>query len=415
MKEQSKFQKYLTLFALGLVGGCIYILVYIKYTFYDAQIAAMGLTNAQSGTLITAYTIFNMILYIPGGILADRLPPKWVLAISSVVAGLTGLLHYVTMSYVWALICWAALAFSTAFIFWASLMKAVRLVGTEEEQGLMYGFYFACNGIFKAIVAWLCLKAYNAQPDLASGYKGAVMVSSLAMIVAGVLVALIMKNEKAKETAEEDKFHWSMVLDLLKKPTVWICSIVIFCGYGLYSCSSYFTPYLTSVHGLDVSTSAGIAIIRNYGFFLLAPLGGLLADKVFKNTAKWMAFGLLVLAVLFGGVLLLPKGISSTGAVIYTLFPGAMCLITYGTVFSIMSGAGVSRAQTGTAIGIASIIGYLPDMFYSTMFGSWLDKNGPAGGYPMIFGFLTATAVLGAVLSFWLYKHNQKNAPLAEQ
>lgn len=415
MQEQTKLQKYLTLFALGLVGGCIYILVYIKYTFYDAQIAAMGLTNAQSGTLLTAYTIFNIILYIPGGILADRLPPKWVLAISSVVAGLTGLLHYFTMSYVWALICWAALAFSTAFIFWASLMKAVRLVGTEEEQGFMYGFYFACNGIFKALVAFLCLRAYNSQPDLASGYKSAVLVSSLAMVVAGVLVALIMKNAKAKETDEADKFHWSMVLDLLKKPTVWVCSIVIFCGYGLYSCSSYFTPYLTNVHGLDVSASAGVAIIRNYGFFLLAPLGGLLADKVFKNTAKWLAFALLVLGALFIGVLLLPKGISSTGAIIYTLFPGAMALITYGTVFSIMSGAGVSRAQTGTAIGIASIIGYLPDMFYSTMFGSWLDKSGNEVGYPMIFGFLAATAVLGAVLSFWLYKHNQKkNTEIAE-
>ena len=415
MQEQTKFQKYLTLFVLGLVGGCIYILVYIKYTFYDAQIAAMGLTNAQSGMLITAYTIFNIILYIPGGILADRLPPKWVLAISSVVAGLTGLLHYITMSYVWALICWAALAFSTAFIFWASLMKAVRLVGTEEEQGFMYGFYFACNGIFKAIVAFLCLKAYNAQPDMASGYKGAVLVSSMAMIIAGILVALIMKNAKAEESNEEDKFHWSMVLDLLKKPTVWICSIVIFCGYGLYSCSSYFTPYLTSVHGLDVSASAGIAIIRNYGFFLLAPLGGLLADKVFKNTAKWLSFALVVLGVLFIGVLLLPSTISSTGAVIYTLFPGAMALITYGTVFSIMSGAGVAREQTGTAIGIASIIGYLPDMFYSTMFGSWLDKYGSNSGYPRIFTFLTATALIGAALSFWLYKHNTKASAAAEQ
>ena len=25
-------------------------------------------------------------------------------------------------------------------------MKAVRIIGTEEEQGFMYGLYYACNG-----------------------------------------------------------------------------------------------------------------------------------------------------------------------------------------------------------------------------------------------------------------------------
>jgi hypothetical protein len=49
MKQESKSSKYLTLFALGIAGGCIYILPYIKYTFYDAQMAAMNITNAQSG------------------------------------------------------------------------------------------------------------------------------------------------------------------------------------------------------------------------------------------------------------------------------------------------------------------------------------------------------------------------------
>lgn len=410
MQEQTKFQKYLTLMVLGMIGGCIYILPYIKYTFYDAQIAAMGLTNAQSGLLITAYTTFNIILYIPGGILADRLPPKWVIVISTLAAALTAFLHAITMSFVWGIICWSLLAFSTAFIFWSSLMKAVRMVGTEEEQGFMYGFYYACNGVFKAIAATLCLSAYNRKgTDIAAGYKNAVDTIGFIMIVAALLALLVMKNEKAKESAEGDKFHWSMVVDLLKKPTVWICSIVIFCGYGLYSCSSYFTPYLTSVYGLDTSASAAISIIRNYGFFLLAPVGGLLADKLFKNTARYTGYALIVIAAFFIGVLALPKNISSTAAVIYTLFPGGLSVVCYGTVFSVISGAGISRAQTGTAIGIASIIGYLPDMFYSAMFGSWLDSHGNELGYTMIFAFLTATALIGAILSFYMYRKN-KNA-----
>ena len=52
----SKIRKYLTIFALGLSGGSIYFLPYIKFVFYDAQIASMGISNTQSGLLMTMYT-----------------------------------------------------------------------------------------------------------------------------------------------------------------------------------------------------------------------------------------------------------------------------------------------------------------------------------------------------------------------
>ena len=77
-----KLKKYITVVALGLAGGSIYFLPYIKYVFYDAQIAAMGINNTQSGLLLSMYTIGNMILYIPGGILADKFSPKKSLIIS---------------------------------------------------------------------------------------------------------------------------------------------------------------------------------------------------------------------------------------------------------------------------------------------------------------------------------------------
>ena len=78
----SKLRKYLTIIALGLAGGSIYFLPYIKYVFYDAQISTMGITNTQSGLMLTMYTIGNMILYIPGGIIADKVSPKKALVIS---------------------------------------------------------------------------------------------------------------------------------------------------------------------------------------------------------------------------------------------------------------------------------------------------------------------------------------------
>ena len=78
----SKLKKYMTIIALGLAGGSIYFLPFVKYVFYDAQIAAMGISNTQSSLLLTMYSIGNTILYIPGGILADKISSKKALVVS---------------------------------------------------------------------------------------------------------------------------------------------------------------------------------------------------------------------------------------------------------------------------------------------------------------------------------------------
>ena len=64
----------------------------------------------------------------------------------------------------------------------------------------------------------------------------------------------------------------------------------------------------------------------------------------------------------------------------------------------------------GTAIGIASIIGYLPDMFLSTFFGSILDKAQGAAGYMQIFEILAVFCVIVVVISCFLYTKYVKKA-----
>ncbi len=410
-----KLKKYLTLLVLGLAGGSIYFLPYIKYYFYDAQIAAMGISNTQSGLLLTAYTIGNIILYIPGGFIADKVKPRWAIAISCAATGLLAFLYSATMTFTLSLIIWLLFSLTTAFVFWAALMKAVRIIGDEKEQGFLYGFYYACNGLAGLATSSIALAIFNTKSTDVAGFHAVVNTSGIIIIIVAVLVMLLLKdNEKQAETAEEDKFHFSDLGFLLKQPVVWIIAIVIFCGYGLYSNSSYFTPYLSDVCGLDTSKAAFVAIIRQYGLLLLAPVGGLIADKFFKNTAKWLACILAVIGILFFGMLLFRQNVGVNFAIFYSLLVGACCMMMYGTVFSMMSGAGIARKYTGTAIGVASIIGYLPDSFYSAMFGKWLDQKGNAVGYPMIFTFLAITAIIGAALAVLAIKLSRESKKKTE-
>lgn len=407
---ESKARKYLTIIALGLAGGSIYFLPYVKYVFYDAQIAAMGINNTQSGLLLTMYTIGNMVLYIPGGYLADKVSTKKALIISLVATSVLTWVYAFSLNFVVSMIIWLGLSFSTAFVFWSALMKAVRIVGTEEEQGFMYGLYYACNGIAAALTSFISLYAYNtAGEDIKSGFVRGVNASGVVVLIAAICLVFLMKEDAGKVTTEsdDDKISLPMVGKVLKSPVVWILSIVILCGYGLKSSVSYFNPYLTEVVGVSAVNSGIFSIINNYLLLLLAPVGGILADKVFKSTCKWLSVSFVILAVLFGGVLLIPSDISPMVASIYTLLPGAVTMMMYGVVFSSVSEAGISRTMTGTVIGISSIIGYLPDSIYSVLFGKWLDNKG-AAGYTNIFIFLVASGILGAVLAFWIYRHGKR-------
>lgn len=410
----SKIRKYLTVIALGLAGGSIYFLPYVKFVFYDAQIASMGISNTQSGLLMTMYTVTNMILYIPGGILADKISAKKALIVSLVGTSLLSFIYAFTMkSFVVAMMIWLALSLSTAFVFWSSLMKAVRIIGTEEEQGFMYGLYYACNGLTNALTNAFALKFFNtAGGDMQQGFFRAVLSGGSVAIVAAVLLAVLMKEDKASTavvgTDEEDKFKFSDVGKILRSPVVWIASFVIFCGDGIYTSVSYFNPYLTEVIGVAPADSSFISVIRN-GLMLLAPVGGLLADKVFKSTCKWLTTAFVIVGALFASVLFIPASINPTAASVYTLIPSAVAMMLYGVVFSVMSEAGIPRMLTGTAIGIASIIGYMPDSLYSLIFGGMLDKFG-GQGYNYIFIFLIVSCAVGAAFAVMVRRLGLKAA-----
>lgn len=193
----SKLRKYLTIIALGLAGGSIYFLPYIKYVFYDAQISTMGITNTQSGLMLTMYTIGNMILYIPGGIIADKVSPKKALVISLLSTTALAYIYAFSMNFAVAMVIWLGLSFSTAFVFWSSLMKAIRIIGTEEEQGFMYGLYYACNGITGALTNTFALNVYKtAGNDMSSGFVRAVISGGSVAAVAGILLIFLMKEDK---------------------------------------------------------------------------------------------------------------------------------------------------------------------------------------------------------------------------
>ncbi len=411
MEHTSRGNKIIQILALGVAGGSIYLIPYVRYVFYDWQMGAMGISNAQLGLLTTAYTIGNMILYIPGGIIADKYNTKKCIIASLIMTTILTLIFAFTMgSYVLALIIWALFSVTTTFLFWDSLFKTLRLVADEDEQGMMFGLYYMMNGITGAVVSAIGLKIGGMGATMHDKFFWAVIIYACATGIAALLVGIFLKNDKEERLAAKDEasqFHISQVGSLLKNPAVWAFAIIVFCGYAVYSSTSYFTPYLTDVKGLSAESSGTLTIIRQYIFYIVAPLSGFIADKLIKSTAKWFIFLFAILAALFAGVIAIPASAGIGFVSFYTLLPGLFGLGLYGIIFSIASEIKIPAAVMGTAVGLASIIGYLPDAFMATMFGSWLDKMGN-GGYNYIFMFLVAMCVIGLVTTIFVRMRAKK-------
>lgn len=225
----------------------------------------------------------NLCLYIPGGWVADKYSAKWVIVLSLFGTGVLNFVFAMHMTYNTAMIVWVLLAFTTAFAFWSGVIKAIRLLGSAKEQGRLYGFFSSGVGLFSAAVSGLGLLVYGLYAaDQVAGLKGVIYVQGAACVISSIIVLFFYaESDEGEAQSEDDKFQTRDILKVLREPMTWVISLLIFCGHGIYTSTSYFNPYMTNVIGVTMAFSGVLAIVRTHLLRLTCgPLGGILADRV---------------------------------------------------------------------------------------------------------------------------------------
>lgn len=411
-----KTKRFLLLFALGIAYGFMYVMPYMKSSFYDQMITAMGCTNAQLGSLMTVYCISCTISYLPGGWIGDKFNPKPVLLISIFgQAALSFLFMFTYKSYVMALTIWALMGLTGGFAFWPAIMKGIRMTGTDEEQGRIYGIFEALNGVASLLLSFIMIgvMAVVGGSDLITGFKSALAFMGGLSIVSGLLVLWLMPKDAAYGLTEEEKKKKITLKDYVsafKIPGVWIMAVLVWCYVTISAVASYLTPYSTNVLGMSAAAAASIGTIRTYGCRLIGgPLGGYIADKGFKSVSKEQLLGQLACLVTIGAFLILPGGTSNGILIALLLLVGVSMFLCKGTYFSIQPEMGIPTHISATAVAIATFVGYIPDMFVHTMFGNWIDASGDAG-YTKILIYGVATALLGVIAAIFAISQSKKVA-----
>ena len=332
----STFRRYFVVMALSLGYAASFMLPYIKYVFYDQLLVGINCTNEQAGLLLTIYTIMNLCLYIPGGWVADKYSAKWVIVLSLAGTGILNIFFATYMTFSMAMIVWVLLAFTTAFAFWSGVIKAIRLLGSAREQGRLYGFFNAGVGLFSAGVSAVGMFVYGLfVADQVAGLKGVIYVQGAACLLSATVVMFFYaENKNGAEESEDDKFQTKDLLTVLKEPMTWVISLLIFCGHGIYTSTSYFNPYMTNVIGVTMAFSGVLAIVRTHILRVICgPVGGVLADRV-KSPSLVLIYCFAAMTALLAIFIFIPAGTSAVVVIGLQLLLAAVTFTAYAILYS---------------------------------------------------------------------------------
>lgn len=406
MESTSKLRKNLfPLVVITIAGAMIYGLPYFRLYFYDSYLSTYHLTNTQMGTFGSMFGIFGMISYLFGGVVADMVSPRKLMSASLILTGAGGFLHLMNPSYVILLAIYAMWGFTSLFAFWPSLLKSLRELANENEQSKAYGFMDGGRGIVYAIDG-ACIVAifayFSKVASDAAGLNGVITYYSIIAIVLGVLVFLLLKDNKPSvevEKAEErEKLSLALVLEVIKMPALWILSAILCCTYVMNIAFYYFTPYATSRFGMAATAGAIVTIAAQYVRPVAAFGGGIFADKIGRSKIMYVTFSLMAICTFLMVIM------GNMGSAVFIVLCILIYLGMYGgysLVFSMMEEGGIPIRVAGTAIGLVCTLGYLPEVIVPFCSGKLLDTFGD-GGYRYMFIAITIIMVIGIVmLTVW--------------
>ena len=413
--KKANFRKYLTLFIVALAGGIITKLPYLRETYMEPLSQATGATYTQLGLIMSAYGIVNFICYFPGGVLADKFSCKTLIVISCFGTALAGFWYWTLPSFIWLVVIHAVFAITTVFTFWAAMVKSINRLGTEEEQGRLFGLLEGGRGLIGTLVAFGSVAVFGIASDAIGGMKNAILYYSILMAVAGVLAVIFLENDKpvATEAGSVKPLNKKDFIEVAKMPRVWLCGALGICNYSALIFHGYITGYLSNAFGLSDTVVGNLSVIRTYVMMMLgAFVAGFIADKIGSRIKliKWAFVGMAIFASLY--VLIPTHGagvpLVICNFVVYGLFLYSIKAMYFSTIDEVL----VPKRLAGTASGIISLCTYAPEVFLYTVSGNIVDKYvntaTPLRGYHICFIMMAVLSVIGFICGTVLMKMNEK-------
>lgn len=406
------------IFSLICAGEAIFTLPYhVTRFFRPTFLEVFGLTATELGVAQSAYGFVAMVAYFFGGPLADRYEPRALLA-GSLWATAAGGLYLATFpNVVGVMLIWGFFGLTNILLFWAALIKVTRAWGGADQQGMAYGLLDGGRGLLAAILASVGVLIFSTAFPV--GYdeatllqKGAVLKQVIYGYTAvtmgvGVMVWFTLRGLGERHTGGASPSlsqffgHLKAVVQL---KVVWLQTAVVVCAYTSYKAFDQYALFAVRGHGIDEIDAAEIVTIGAWTRPFAALVLGILGDRWGISRMAFICFVLLIVShslFAFTGTAL---G-SLSMILLNTLVTGVAIFGLRGLYFGLLEEGRIPVAQTGTAVGLVSVIGYTPDVYVAAVAGFLIDQSPGLLGFQHLFIMLLVFSVAGAMAAMQFPKH----------
>ena len=310
------------------------------------------------------------------------------------------------------LLVFAFFGVTTIMLFWGALIRATREWGGLRQQGMAFGLLEGGRGLLAVCLASLGILLF--ELSFPEGYTTATFVEkqhifsiviyaySFVTLLTGVLVWFSLKTHSTHSLEDlpnsiPDHF-FSNIKKIIRIRAVWWQALIVLCAYAGYKGIDHLSLYAVEAYQYNAIQAAKLVTLAAWIRPVVAVLAGIIADRTHPIKMLILSFSVFLLANLYFAF--------STPAPHLAWVLIANVLITCTAVFalraiyfSVFEHYQLPRTLTGSAVGIISVIGFLPDIFVLYIAGRFVDTYPGIQGHQFFFMFLAIFAFVGLLAS----------------
>ncbi|MGE5838442.1 MAG: MFS transporter [Deltaproteobacteria bacterium] len=376
----------------------IYILVYfhrVSTSVIAADLLAAFETNAAAlGFMSSMYFYLYAVEQPLVGYLSDRLGPRRVVVLWSLIAALGGLVFGLAPSIGWATLGRALIGFGVGGVY-VPAMKAISQWFSRKDLGTMTGMLIAFGNL-GAIAATTPL-AWMASTW---GWRFSFFAVS-ALTLGLALVGFFVVKDHADTNAISSKAASAEIpiktsaLHILTSSWFWLVAAIFFGVFGgaVSLQGLWATPFLLSLFNVDRNYASMINVALPIGWMLGAPVFGRLGDRVFSDRAHLLIFLLGMLTCAWFALTFLPRVLGLGGVAVLYAIVGGLAGGT-GTTLWATAQAKTTPAIMGLMSGFMNPFPMLGMAIMQGVTGALINRAGKVGDVYAAEGYRDAFLVL---------------------
>lgn len=404
-----------------LAGELIFALPFHLARFFRPTfLQAFELSNAQLGDIFAVYGVVAMLCYFPGGIIADKVAPNRLMSLSLLATALGGVYMWTGPGVAGLALLFGYWGCTTILLFWAAMIKATRISAPAARQGLAFGVLDGGRGLVASVFASgavLLLGRYAimadgnfTNPDQALGsIRVLIVYYSVLTAITAALAWFFISSIRAQPEAGQPAATSAVLGETLTNPLLWLQAGVVICAYCGYKSLDNYGLFVVQTFNWSQLEAAQFTTAASYLRPVVAVAAGLLADRIRASRLTLGLFSMLALS--FASIAALTElnpSVLLLTIMLALTFVGVFAL--RAVYFALIDESRLRLGATGTAVGVISLLGFTPDVFFAPLTGRMLDN--PESGFAGYFLFMALVMLLGT-FSAWLLVNKMSRSQVA--